>query len=194
MKFKTLLIALGAIVLTACMQSTNNPATELSLEAPAWSLQSANGETVHFPGDAGGRPVMLLFWATWCPYCKALMPHLQSILDEFPDAGLLVYAISFMDDGDPAAVIGKQGFDFIVLVNGEAVAEDYGINSTPAVLLVDSQGFLRFDLREIQARQGMQAISAKDMSHSLKAARKAPYFAAAIRRGVDQLLAETSSP
>src|SRR3546814_9228256 len=32
---------------------------------------------------SAGRPTVVLFWATWCPYCKALMPHLQSMLDEY---------------------------------------------------------------------------------------------------------------
>jgi len=190
-KFRNVLFAMTIIVLAGCDSGAEPSVPEKAVVAPAWTLQSGAGETIDFPAAAGGQPVLLLFWATWCPYCKALMPHLQSILDEFPDSGLAVYAVSFKDDGDPMAVIDKQGFNFTLLLNGEAVAERYGIKSTPGVFLIDGEGNIRFDLREIQVQQTMRAISDLDLSHSRKAARKAPYYAAAIRKAVDQLL---SSP
>jgi len=187
-KVRNLLIALTFIVVAGCNCGAE-PADQASpVVAPAWSLQTGTGETIDFPESAGGQPVLLLFWATWCPYCKALMPHIQSVLDEFPDSGLRVFAVSFKDDGDPVAVINKQGFDFTLLVNGELVAKQYGIKSTPGVFLIDGTGHIRFDLRKIQVEQAMKAVSEEDLSHSRKAARKAPYYAAAIRKAVDQLL------
>ncbi len=193
LKIRILIFALVMVFLCACQQGGDQTVPKELVKAPAWSLRSANGEMIHFPGRQG-RPVMLLFWATWCPYCKALMPHVQSILDEYPDSGLIVYAISFKDDGDPGAVMEQRGFNFTVLLDGEEVANAYGIKSTPGVFLVDGAGTIQFDMREIQAHQAMQAISAMDLNHSRKAARKTPYYAAAVRKAVDQLLSESSSP
>jgi len=47
--------------------------------APDWTLTSESGETVTLSEVAAEQPVILLFWATWCPYCKSLMPHIQSV-------------------------------------------------------------------------------------------------------------------
>jgi thiol-disulfide isomerase/thioredoxin len=191
--YRTLIFIVSVLLLSACRPEAGAPPANSAIAAPSWTLVSADGALVEFP-PANGRPALLLFWATWCPYCKAFMPHVQSILDEFPGSGLVVYAISFKDDGDPGRVVERQGFDFLVLPNGEAVAEAYGVKTTPGLFLVDAAGMIRFDLRDIQAHQAMQAISAMDLKHSGKAARKAPYYAAALRMAVDQLLAESSSP
>ena len=193
LKFRTLVIVLGMALLLGCQQGVDQYTKKSRTRAPGWTLTAASGELISFPA-ADGQPVLILFWATWCPYCKALMPHIQSILDEFPDSGLVVYAISFRDDGDPATVVAQQGFNFTVLPGGDAVAAAYGIKSTPGVLLVDAEGMTRFDLRDIQAHEAMQAVSTLNLSNSRKAARKAPYYAAAVRKAVDQLLADSSSP
>ena len=73
---------------------------------PGFDLQRADGTEFRYPDDLAG-PTIILFWATWCPYCKALMPHLQSILDEYPGQ-LQVLALSIRDDGDPAARARRQ--------------------------------------------------------------------------------------
>ena len=47
--------------------------------APDWALVSSEGQTVRLRDEVKQQTTVLFFWATWCPYCKALMPHLQSI-------------------------------------------------------------------------------------------------------------------
>ena len=44
--------------------------------APAWSGSDLiSGDTVEFPAVLKGKPAVILFWATWCPYCKEFMPR-----------------------------------------------------------------------------------------------------------------------
>ena len=52
---------------------------------PDWRLATADGGSVRLSQEVKEQPVILFFWATWCPYCKALMPHLQSIKLELGD-------------------------------------------------------------------------------------------------------------
>src|SRR5664279_1500447 len=49
--------------------------------ATAWEGKGADGKTIRFDPQHLQRPTLLLFWATWCPYCEALMPHLQNVVD-----------------------------------------------------------------------------------------------------------------
>jgi len=157
--------------------------------APAFHLQDADGREVSLPSRRAGVDIYL-FWATWCPYCKALMPHLQSIKRDYGDS-VRVYALDIKDDdGDPRAVLTRHGYDFILLPRADAVMPLYGVRATPGLFLVDREGNIRFNLYEhLRPDGGLDA----SMSHRQKAARLAPYWAAQIRRAIDRVLAGSGS-
>lgn len=158
--------------------------------APDWTLQTPGGDAVTLSEAVADRPVVLLFWATWCPYCKALMPHLQSIALEY-GGRIGVLAIHFRDDkGDPVAFIRDAGYDFTLLTEGNEVAERYGIWGTPGVLVVDTNRRVRFDLYALPKPEFPEGGAAS--SHPEKAALRAPYWAAELRKRLDEVLDETT--
>jgi cytochrome c biogenesis protein CcmG/thiol:disulfide interchange protein DsbE len=109
--------------------------------APAWDGKGADGQTIHFDPAHRQRPALLLFWATWCPYCKALMPYLQKVYNAAGKDKLDVYAIDFKDeDGDPAAELKERGNTFTLVREGDAIAAQYGVKGTPGLFLVDRSG------------------------------------------------------
>jgi thiol-disulfide isomerase/thioredoxin len=124
----------------------------LMLSAPAsaqeralpWQGTGADGGTIRFEPDRLQRPAILLFWATWCPYCKALMPHLQSVYDAAGRQRLDVYAIDIKDDGDPVAELRERGQTFTLIRDGDAIADVYGVKGTPSLLLVDRDGTVAY--------------------------------------------------
>jgi len=155
--------------------------------AQDWTLETADGVPVTLGEVAARQPTVLLFWATWCPYCKALMPHLQSIRLEYGD-DVRILAIDIFDDGDPVAFMQEAGYDFTLLPRGDDVAKLYGIEGTPGVLIIDAQRRIHFDLR--QAPRMQLPAGAETAGNARKAAYRAPYWAAQIRRSLDALLAE----
>ncbi|HUO81747.1 MAG TPA: TlpA disulfide reductase family protein [Gammaproteobacteria bacterium] len=119
---------------------------EVGDRAPSWQLESLAGERVRFPAISADRPIIVLFWATWCPYCKALMPRLASLKKEFAGYDLEVYAIDIAEQGDPIPEIGARDLPLITLLNGDVVAERYGVEMLPALFLVrDGRVLYRLD-------------------------------------------------
>ncbi len=124
------------------------------MTAPAFTLETPDGAEFSFPADRQGQAGILLFWATWCPYCKAVMPHLQQIVEDYSDYGVEVYAIDFKDDGDPVEMMEELGYDFIVLPLGDLVADEYGVLSAPGILVVDQAGTVVYRRRPTRAPPG----------------------------------------
>ncbi|NKF24606.1 NTF2 fold immunity protein [Solimonas marina] len=113
-------------------------AADAALEtAPAWTLKTPNGETVHFPQDAQHQPSVLLFWPSWCPYSRALQPYVQSIWEDYRDAGVHVWTINIMENGDPVQAMKARGLSFPLLLNGDPLVATYGITRTPWLVVVD---------------------------------------------------------
>ena len=119
--------------------------------APAFSLTDGQGREIAFPEHSAGAPAIVFFWATWCPYCHALMPYLQQIKNDYAEHGVEVYAISFRDDGDPVEHMHELGHDFIVMPVGDLVADDYDVWSAPGILVVDGKGVVRYKRRSVGA-------------------------------------------
>lgn len=128
----TAVVLLGSLVTASLCAAT----PEVGDNAPAWNLRNLDGERVRFPRDVGERPALLVFWATWCPYCKALMPRLATLKADHAELGLEVYAIAFGESGDPSAAMHAMGLPLVIFPKGDAVARRYAISRVPAVFLV----------------------------------------------------------
>jgi cytochrome c biogenesis protein CcmG, thiol:disulfide interchange protein DsbE len=108
--------------------------------ASAWQGKGADGKTIHFDPQHLQRPALLLFWATWCPYCEALMPYLQKVYDAAGKDKLDVYAIDIKEDGDPVAALHERKQTFTLVRDGDPIADQYGVKGTPGLFLVDAKG------------------------------------------------------
>ena len=108
--------------------------------APNWTLPNQSDEAVEYYPDSEGKVSVILFWATWCPYCAKLMPHLQKVYDMYRDKGLRFYAIDTFEndsDIDPVKYFENKGYTYSLLLYGDSVAELYGVEGTPGLFLVD---------------------------------------------------------
>ena len=138
------------------------------------------------PAAGETRVRLVLFWATWCPYCKALMPHLQSMLDQHGTERLQVLAVNIREDGKPLEWLESQGFQFEHLADGDATAEVWQAASTPGLFIVDRQNRVVFNLYEMFLEDAR--LLHEEGSHAQKAARRAPYWAARVRKVLNEML------
>lgn len=107
--------------------------------APAWTLKTPTGETVAFPAAAQGRPTVLLFWPSWCPFSRALQPYVQDIWNDYRSAGVNVWTINIKETGDPVQTMKDRGLSFPLLLAGDPLVPDYGISRTPWLVVIDQK-------------------------------------------------------
>jgi len=183
------LVRMGLIIASVLLAISCGSArgdSQLGGQAPAFELADSNGQLLRYPDDLG-KPAIVLFWASWCPYCKALMPHLQSIVDEY-EGEIEVLALNFRDDEDPAVYISERGFDFRLFPKGDPVAELWSVKATPGLFLVDKTGRVVFSIYELKDSDYPSDTSepAEELKHYQKAARRAPFWAARLRLAIDE--------
>ncbi|OGV43110.1 MAG: hypothetical protein A2X46_11815 [Lentisphaerae bacterium GWF2_57_35] len=96
--------------------------------------------------DYAGNVILLDFWATWCAPCKAELPILNKLYQDWKDRGFLVIGLS-VDHGEESAVAeAVKGFDisYPVGLANEDVQKAYGgIRAVPTKFLLDKQGIVR---------------------------------------------------
>lgn len=158
--------------------------------APDFTMTSAAGDEIRLSSEAEAQTTVVMFWATWCPYCKALMPHLQSLQLELGN-DVKILAITIREDGDPEALLRENAYNFTLLNDGDAIADEFGVRGTPSVYVIDREGRIRFDLATVQRRE--LPPSYKGDSNAAKAAFRAPLWAAEIRKSVRAVMSERDS-
>ncbi|BAS26542.1 TlpA family protein disulfide reductase [Limnochorda pilosa] len=121
------------------------PRPEVGRRAPDFTLTSLEGVPVSL-GSFQGRPVIINFWASWCPPCREEMPHLQAAAKA--DEELVVLAVDATHterrQEDVAAFVEEYGLTFpVVLDRDGAVNEEYLVRALPTSYFVDRQGVIR---------------------------------------------------
>ena len=115
--------------------------------APRWSgVDLVDGTEVTFPQLLAGKPAVLIFWATWCPYCKAFMPYAEQIQTEYAAEGVQIVALNAKErgKGDPRAYVGQLGFPLIAVADADAIAEAYGVEFIPGLMVVSGDGVIAY--------------------------------------------------
>jgi thiol-disulfide isomerase/thioredoxin len=132
------LILLTILFFTA----TLTQAAEQEKKSLTWTGTDFSGNEVSFPAVIDGKPTVMIFFATWCPYCKAFMPYLGQIQEAFGKDKINILAINAKERnaGDPAAYIEMLGFPVIGVAEGDGIAEKYSVKYIPGLMIVDGDG------------------------------------------------------
>ena len=95
-----------------------------------------------FPELIDGKPTVMVYWATWCSYCKAFMPYLADIQKDYGDSKINVVIINHKERGagDPVAYVDALDFQFTAVLEGDAIGDAYAIDFIPGLLIIDAQG------------------------------------------------------
>jgi thiol-disulfide isomerase/thioredoxin len=117
------LLALGGASLAAAPLLA--PAREVGERIEWQDVTLLDGRTLA-AGDLRGRPVVVEFWASWCPFCKRQNPLLQQLYEAHEGRGLRV--LTFSIDSDPAkarAYVAEHRYTFPAAMADAAVARQF---------------------------------------------------------------------
>ncbi len=120
--------------------------------APAFSLKDMDGET-HRLSDFRGKAVIVNFWATWCPPCRAELPSMNRAWTNLKNDDVVMIAINVGEDEDTIfSFMGDYPIDFLTLMDQDSrVIGNWPVKGLPTTFVVDPQGQLIY--RAIGSRE-----------------------------------------
>jgi thiol-disulfide isomerase/thioredoxin len=120
------------------------PALAAGAKALPFDATTTDNDQIHFPDKYKGKVVLVDFWATWCPPCRAEVPHLAAAYEKYHDKGLEILGVSLdqANAADKLAQFTKENnMPWPEIYDGKhwssAVAQLYFIDSIPHPFLID---------------------------------------------------------
>ncbi|MGZ8449743.1 MAG: TlpA family protein disulfide reductase [Candidatus Deferrimicrobiaceae bacterium] len=154
--------ALVLIVLTAAVLTAERTGSRGTTPDPAasggdgkwidFTLPEAGGGQVSLSPFIGKKPVLLIFWATWCPHCNESVPAINRMHLEPPTRDtLVILALDYMESREKVrAFIERKKVAFPVLLDsGGSVARKYGVVGIPTYILIGRDGKVAYRGHEI---------------------------------------------
>jgi len=122
-----------------------------AVQAPDFTVQNADGNIVKL-SDMLGTPIVLNFWASWCPPCKSEMPEFDQVNQEL--GGSIQFIMVNATDGSretkesAEAYVTAQGYTFPVYYDTtqDAVIK-YGISALPTTVFIDGNGNIVYSVK-----------------------------------------------
>lgn len=106
------------------------------------------GEPYDLQQSIGSKPIMLIFWASWCPTCKSEVPKINKLVEKYQPRGMEFVAVNvgFNDTVERAQAFAQQtGMTYRAYFDGSGtVAEKYRLQGVPTVIIADRHGIIRF--------------------------------------------------
>jgi cytochrome c biogenesis protein CcmG/thiol:disulfide interchange protein DsbE len=120
------------------------PAPQVGFAAPDFTLETRDGGAIRL-SDLRGQVVVLNFWATWCPPCRAEMPALQQVYAKYRDQGFAVLAVDVAEgEAQVTPFADQQGLTFPILLDRDgSVSNLYQVRAMPSTYFVDRSGVIR---------------------------------------------------
>lgn len=129
---------------TAPKTSAGN--TDDKKQADDFTVYDTDGKEVTL-SSLRGKPVVVNFWATWCPPCRAEMPHFEELYQKYGNE--VEFMMVDMTDGmqeteeNADTFIREEGYTFPYFYDSDQMASDtYEVSAIPMTLLIDREGRL----------------------------------------------------
>lgn len=117
------------------------PGEKTMLKAPDFKLKDLNGKEVSL-SDYKGKNVLLNFWASWCPPCRAEMPDIEKLYQETKNTDTIILAVNLGEDrGTVKSFIDANKYNFNILLDSDQqAAAEFNISSIPSWFFINKDG------------------------------------------------------
>jgi peroxiredoxin len=143
---KRLALMITAVALLMAAGCTPSRCQEETTPAPEFTIKDLRGRTVSL-ADFKGKVLVLNFWATWCPPCRAEIPDFIAAYKEMKPLGLEILAFS-VDNASPARLLEwteAVGINYPVALATPQIVEAYQPGEyVPTTIIIDPKGRIRF--------------------------------------------------
>jgi peroxiredoxin len=136
-----------------------NPRRAREEFAPDFQVTTIKGQTISTV-DFRGKVVVLDFWATWCPPCRASVPEIKELTKKYPSDKLVVLSVSAdKDDRQWREFVEKKNMDWLQYRDEDGhVLHAMGVHAFPTYVVIDTEGVIR---ERIVGENPQQSISGK---------------------------------
>lgn len=116
-------------------------------QAPDFELTTLEGEPIRL-SELQGKKVILNFWATWCPPCKAEMPHMQNFYEDYAETENVEIVAVNLTSGDREASVEEfvkdYGLTFPIPMDVEGeVGQKFQAVTIPTSYIIDTNGLIQ---------------------------------------------------
>ena len=126
-----------AIVAAACMPKLPDLPEIVTLKST--ELPVVEEEEVWQADDYNGKPVLIVFMGSWCPWCKKTMPAVTALKEKYGDQVEIVGAFMDTTPGPVRDAAKEHGFTVKALYNAGELAEGLGVQGLPHTMLFDKK-------------------------------------------------------
>jgi peroxiredoxin len=111
-------------------------------KAPSFVLKDLNGKPFRLSDFKGKKPVLIIFGATWCGFCREEIPHFKAIHAAYAKQGLEIVNIDSQESKERVTKFAsKYELPYRVLLDEDgAVAGIYDVPGVPIMILIDKNG------------------------------------------------------
>ncbi len=115
--------------------------------AADFTLPDLDGNKISLSGYKGKKPVILFFWATWCPHCRTGIEILKNMHNKFPSEGIEILAINIGESKEKILRFTKSmDLKFKILLDlDSSLASVYSIMGIPTYLILNKEGYITFN-------------------------------------------------
>lgn len=160
---------ISILIFTILCWSTAFPRPAISVEIgqpmPDFAFESFDGagysrETLE------GKPLLLVFWNTWCPNCRHELPLINRLAEEYGPRGLTVLAVNTaINDTESKAMSYWESSGYVFPSTFDRrfeLRQAFGVLGVPTIFLIDSKGIIRYKQAKVPDDMDQQFKSLRE--------------------------------
>lgn len=159
------------VILVSLVLQWSSPALSLNV-APDWLVKTTEGETISLQQELKrGQKVVMVFWASWCRYCKKLLPEVETLSQQLKGQPVTFVTFHVWQNGgenaSPKNYFLTENIKLPLVMRADMIAAKYKLKTTPGIFVIENERKVIYEYQPgSTAEEVIQQLETALVNHS----------------------------